>query len=405
MKKALIYIMCGVLICAVVIYLFSLRTSDKKEISTYISLNKKDKNPYGAFVFHECLKKFFPKAAFKINYSPPGDVKIFGDNKPDQLYVILQPEFQPNSYEVDDLITFIDRGNNIFISTFYISSELYRFLNARVQTKNYTYFPYGSYDSDTMNVRLSAPPFVEKTDYRYPGISIESYFKDTDSSISKIIGYADDGAPNFIHLKKGNGNLYIHLSPMSFSNYFLLYNDNIQYFEKVFSQFPTGTPLVIWDEYFRTPHSRSGDRGWFNAVMKNPYFRAGVLTALVLLLVYALTEMRRKQRVIPIMEKPANDSLEFVKTMGLLYYERGDHTNLAQKMSAYFLEHVRSRYKIFAKKLDSGFVNELSYKSGVSKTLVENIVIQINRINNEGVFTDTELIALQNNMDEFYNKE
>ncbi len=91
--------------------------------------------------------------------------------------------------------------------------------------------------------------------------------------------------------------------------------------------------------------------------------------------------------------------------MGLLYYERGDHANLAQKMSAYFLEHVRSRYKIFAQTLDEDFVEELSYKSGVSESLIKDIVIQINRISNTGAYSDTELIALQKNIEAFHNNE
>jgi hypothetical protein len=407
LKKALPYILGALLVAVVAIYLSGIRMPKRKAVSTYISLNKRDKNPYGAYVFHESLKQFFPKAKFKINYNHPGDSKTFGDYIQDQLYIILQPSFNPDSYEVDDLITFIDRGNTVFISTFNINQELSRFVKAASLTKNYRYYPFGNYNGDTMQARLTMPPFMGPATYAYPGTLIEGSFKETDSTISQVIGSADNGAPNFIHLKKGNGHLYIHLSPMALTNYFLLYNNNMQYFEKIASLFPASTPLVIWDEYFSSNQSksRSQNRGWFNAIMQNPYFRTGVLTALLLILIYALTEMRRRQRVIPVIEKPKNDSLEFVKTIGLLYYERGDHTNLAHKLSTYFLEYVRSRYKIFAKDLDKNFIEELSYKSGVSESLVKDIVTQVSRINNEGVFTDTELIAFQNNIEAFYNKE
>ncbi|GAB3424859.1 hypothetical protein GCM10027516_26110 [Niabella aquatica] len=393
------------LVVVVAIYLSGMRMHKKKSISTYISLDKRDRNPYGAYVFHESLKQFFPKATFKINYSHPGDSRIFGDYASDQLYIILQPAFNPSSDEVDDLITFIDRGNNVFISTFNINQQLSRFVKASSQTKNYTLYPFGNYDSNTMQARLATPPFTGTSIYTYPGTLIEGSFNKTDSTISKVIGSADNDAPNFIHLKKGNGNLYIHLSPMALTNYFLLYGNNIQYFEKIASLFPARTPLVIWDEYFNSHQSQRRNRSWFNAIMQNPYFRAGILTALLLILMYVLTEMRRRQRVIPVIEKPKNDSLEFVKTIGLLYYERGDHTNLAHKLSTYFMEHVRNRYKIFAKDLDKNFIEALSYKSGVSVSLVKDIVTQISRINSEGVFTDTELIAFQNNIEAFYNKE
>ncbi|MCH5716782.1 hypothetical protein [Niabella hibiscisoli] len=83
----------------------------------------------------------------------------------------------------------------------------------------------------------------------------------------------------------------------------------------------------------------------------------------------------------------------------------GDHSNLAQKMSAYFMEHIRTRYKIFAQTTDQDFVKELSYKSGVSESLINDIVTQINRINKAALFSDTELIALQKNIEAFHNNE
>ncbi len=405
MGKTIRNIIISIIAGSVLFYLIS-ASRPKKEVSTYISFNKRDKNPYGAYVFYESLKRFFPGASFKINYSDPGDNKMFGDNVQGQLYVILRSHFEPDRYEVDDLITFIDRGNNVLISTFHINGELDRFVQALSQTRNYQFFPWGEEAKDTLTASLSSPPFVGNSSFTYPGASIEGYFKGTDSSISQIIGYGSNGQPNFIRLKKGEGHLYIHLSPMALTNYFLLYGNNIGYFEKMFSLMPAETPVVIWDEYFNSlSRDNSNNKGWFSAIMKNNYFRAGILTALLLILVYALTEIRRKQRAIPVIKKPTNDSLDFVKTMGLLYYERGDHYNLAQKLSAYFMEHVRSRYQLFSQKPDSYFIEELSYKSGVDKGLVSDIIKQVNRISAEGSYTDTELLAFHRNIDEFYNQE
>lgn len=405
MKKVLPYII-ALAVLAFVIYLVVANSNIKnRKVSTYITLNKRDKNPYGAFVFHESLKQFFPKATFKINYNYPGDSKVFGDKLSNRLYVIMQPQFYPQDYEIDDLISFIDEGNNVFISTFVYNEQVSRFTRAFVKTRHYSFYPFGSRGSDTMQTRLNPSFFKESNAYKYPGLLMESYFEKSDSNIAHILGWGDNGEPNLIHLKKGKGNLYIHLSPLALSNYFLLYDQNIQYFEKIFSLFPSTTPLVIWDEYFGRSHSRNNNKGWFKTIMKNNYFRSGILTALALLLIYTLTELRRRQRVIPVINSPTNDSLEFVKTMGLLYYERGDHGNLAQKMSAYFMEHVRSRYKIFAQTLDQDFVKELSYKSGVSESLIKDIVIQISRINNAEAYSDTELIALQKNIEAFHNNE
>lgn len=405
MKKLLPYII-GLLVLVLVIYVFVANNDQKnRDVSTRITLDKRDKNPYGAFVFHESLKKFFPNADFGINYNYPGDDQFFQDTLLNKLYVIHQAEFYPQDYEIDDLIAFIDQGNSVFISTFVYNEQLSRFTGAFARARNYRLYPLGSRASDTMRTILNSTFFNGTNAYTYPGLLMESFFEKTDGTISTILGWGDNGEPNLLHLKKGQGNLYIHLSPLSLSNYFLLYDKNIQYFEKIGSLFPASTPVVIWDEYFSRNRSRKNDKGWFSAIMKNDYFRAGILTALALLLIYTLTEFRRRQRVIPVMDRPKNDSLEFVKTMGLLYYERGDHTNLAHKMSAYFMEHIRSRYKIFTQNPDAEFITLLSYKSGVSESLIKDIVAQINRINNKAIFSDTELIALQKNIETFHNNE
>jgi len=234
---------------------------------------------------------------------------------------------------------------------------------------------------------------------------MDGQFNTMSPSIAKEIGNSHLGKPNLIRLKKGKGSLYVHLSPLVFSNYFMLYDNNIQYFENLFSIFPSNTSVVIWDEFFTPYRNEPTKADWFNAIMSNTYFRSGILLALLLLLIYAVSEMRRKQRIIPIIPKPENASLNFVRTVGLLYYEKGDHLNLARKMSAHFLDHVRSRYKLFSRDLNQEFAKELSYKSGVQDRIVLEIVRQLNQLQTEGIVSETDLIILQKNMENFYHNE
>jgi hypothetical protein len=55
---------------------------------------------------------------------------------------------------------------------------------------------------------------------------------------------------------------------------------------------------------------------------------------------------RRRQRVIPVVEKPKNKSLEFVQLIGTLYYHRHDNTDLVRKKIIYFAEELRRRWMI-----------------------------------------------------------
>jgi hypothetical protein len=120
-------------------------------------------------------------------------------------------------------------------------------------------------------------------------------------------------------------------------------------------------------------------------------FRWALVTAIATLLLYVLSAMRRSQRLIPFYAKPTNDSLDFVRTMGRLYYDRRDHHNLAKKMAALFSEHVRSRYKIVSNALDETFEEELYAKSNYNSEELKKIVAFIQYINSYDFITEQEL--------------
>jgi hypothetical protein len=122
------------------------------------------------------------------------------------------------------------------------------------------------------------------------------------------------------------------------------------------------------------------------------------------LLLYVLSAMRRRQRLIPFYPKPANDSLEFVRTIGRLYYERRDHYNLAKKMATFFSEHVRNRYKILQPALDEAALQELHIKSGYDYEELKKIAAFIAYLETDTFITEQELARFYQQLTLFYQK-
>jgi hypothetical protein len=120
------------------------------------------------------------------------------------------------------------------------------------------------------------------------------------------------------------------------------------------------------------------------------------------LLLWVLLNSRRKQRMIPLHPKPKNESLDFVKTMGRLYYQRRDHQNLANKMGMYFLEHVRTTYKLPTNTLDESFIESLHYKSGHSRGELNAIISFIQHLREDGSVNEDQLILFHNQVESFY---
>jgi hypothetical protein len=140
------------------------------------------------------------------------------------------------------------------------------------------------------------------------------------------------------------------------------------------------------------------------AFLQNDVLRwAFWLTVLLFVIIY-LFESKRKQRPIPVQKKVNNPSLDFVKTIGRLYYQRKDNKNLAQKISAHFLGHVRSRYNLNTSQLDSTFEEKLAFKSGYSLELLKEITEQIRSIDDSYEITNEELMTLHEKTDNFINK-
>ena len=229
-----------------------------------------------------------------------------------------------------------------------------------------------------------------------------------DSITTDVLGYNEKHRTNFVRLRAGKGNFYLHMEPLAFSNYFLLHKKNIDYYEKVLSVISPDVTKIVWDEYYllvkegsRPPRDR---QSWLSVLFHYPALKAALLTAILSLLVYVILEMRRKQRFIPVLKKPKNDSLDFVKTIGRLYYDKGDHKNLCRKMAAYFLEHVRSKYKLSTGLLDEEFINNLKFKSGGDETAIREIVSFVKYIDTAPVITSKQLTDFHKKLDSFYKE-
>lgn len=403
MKKGLSYILIALIVVAVITLFLVGRSGTQKKFDDRVTLNKKDKIPYGTYVAYQNLKSLFPAAEITTNKHDPG----YWDEEDDgQTYIIIAAQFSPDDYEMKQIISFLKKGNDVFISAAKVSYYVEKYLQCDVSYP--VGFEYLSIDdlADSMQLSIHTPGM--KQVYTYPGKNLGYSFHEIDTSTTSVLGYNDMGQPDFIHLKAGKGNLYLHLAPLAFSNYFLLHKNNIGYYQQAFSYLSPHTNKVVWDEYFVRKKKSDNEperKGLLSVLFRYPSLKWAFLTALFTLLLYVIIEMRRKQRQIPVVKPLKNDSLDFVKTIGRLYHDKGDHTNLAKKMAAYFLEHIRNRYKLSTNTLDDTFVRALHNKSGVDDEEIRKITYFINEMNaSASSITQDQLVYFHKQLESFYKK-
>lgn len=403
MKKRAPYIVLTVLLLAILLLVLNgwrQRVFDKR-----VTFDEKSKIPYGAYLTRSLLPLMFPGSDINSNYQSPADwYNVDSAKKGNQLFFLLTRQFNPSKMEMQNLVDFAKQGNYVFISTASMNGISKKLLGISVYSDSYNHL-YNIFD-DSVNTSLVKPAFIE-SQYFNPGFTFGTYFKSYDTSRCEIIGIDGQGAANFLKVNIGKGSIYLHSDPFLFANYFLLNADNKDYFEKSISLVPSSVRTIIWDNYYvykTETRAKQNQQSPLHTLLNYPSFRWAFYTALFLLILYLFLNLKRRQRLIPVFQKPTNDSLDFVKTIGRLYFEKQDHLNIAVKMAAYFLEHVRNKYLIATTELNDEFIEKLSGKSGYDKEKTRMVVQSVNTIQQAAELDEEQLDNYYNQFQQFYKQ-
>ena len=399
MKKALPYIVGALALVALVLLLLGAPRDSKPRFDERISLRQKDKIPYGTYAAQQLLSSLFPQAAITADKAEPGYWADLDTEDSNQLVILVAKSFNAETYELKKLAEFAQKGNYVFVIAHDISYTASAFFG--INDASGFFFQGGSEDS--LAVSLEPSSFSGRNRYEYPGKRYDSYHFSYDTARTVKLGHNNQGYPNFIAMQSGTGRLMLHLAPMAFTNYFILHKKNIEYFEKSMSLVPPTVNHVVWNEYYLSKRSSQPqpEPGIFSVLWDYPSFKWALLTAIITMGLFVMLEMRRRQRMIPAWSRPANDSLEFIRTMGRLYYEKGDHRNLAQKMAGHFMEHVRTRYKLNGGP-DEAFVQELSRRSGYAAHELQRIVTTIYLLQQDAIIEKYDLVSFYQQLESFY---
>ena len=384
----------------------------EKVMDERVTLKRTEKTPYGTYYAYEYLTVMFPEAEILIDKEPPREKNAFEQKVSDEIMekislykgktvtFVVSPKVVPDEQELDALMNFVYEGNTAFLSCYYVGDLLLKKLGLT------THYNDGWTDfEDSLKLDVLNPVSNEKVMYSYPGKRYDNFFVSYNENTTAILGRNRYGQPNFIKINfTDGGTIYLHLAPLSFSNFFLLHKNNKTYYDEALSYLPHDTKLITWGEYFRIKEESNGTGRAFSFMMKQPPLAAALWLLLLMFLLIFLFESKRKQKLVPIRLPLKNSSLDFVKTIGRLYFQRHDNKNLAAKMTAHFLDHVRSRYNMPTSNMDENFEKKLAYKSGIEFKLVHDLVYQSNYLHNQPTVSDADLIQYNQHLENFYKK-
>jgi len=355
-----------------------LESTKKKTINWFPSYAGYDKIPYGSFVFHEILKQKTIDGKLIDNQIPPFELMMDSTLKGTFFFINEHVNFGED--EGGKILDFVSRGNDLFIASEKIESFLLDTLGLDIEIVNDN----KNFDNlHTFNLRNSNLHAIEN--YSLEKSRDNYYFSKLDSttvvlgttSFVKEKSNFDTERPNFIGLPFGKGKIFLLTFPEAFTNLFLLKNNHKDYTAGVLSYIDFEKP-IIFDNYYK--NGKLYYESPMHVVLENNSLRWAYYLMLLGVLAYVLFQGKRKQRAIPVIEKPKNQSIAFVRTIAYQFFSEKNHSEIAKLKIAHFLNYVRVKLLIDLAYHQEGFAEILSQKTNFSIDKVQKLIDLIFRV-------------------------
>lgn len=224
---------------------------------------------------------------------------------------------------------------------------------------------------------------------------------DEKERIERIDTFAIKKVPTAVSVPYGKGEVIFVSSPLLFTNYGMLEGNTSVYIFRLMS-YLADLPVYRTEAYVKTDAMLVAEQSPFREFIKRPPLRWALYLALLGVVLFMIFTARRRQRVIPIISKPANRSLEFIQLIGTLYYQRKDHVDLVRKKFKLFAEELRKTAGV-----DISDVNTddreyllLAEKTGMNSDRLKKVIRQIRLVlHSEGNISVEEMRSLIDAMD------
>lgn len=243
-------------------------------------------------------------------------------------------------------------------------------------------------------------------DYKHDSLYVGDFtgfdtIVDEKERIERIDTFAIKKVPVAVSVPYGKGEVIFVSSPLLFTNYGMLEGNTFVYIFRLMS-YLADLPVYRTEAYVKTDAMLVAEQSPFREFIKRPPLRWALYLALLGVVLFMIFTARRRQRVIPIMSKPANRSLEFIQLIGTLYYQRKDHVDLVRKKFKLFAEELRKTAGV-----DISDVNTddreyllLAEKTGMNSDRLKKVIRQIRLVlHSEGNISVEEMRSLIDAMD------
>ncbi len=346
------------------------------------NFNTQSKDPYGLYVFNQELPHLLKDQKLtKTSLSP---YEYFLDNEQTTenktTYLFVENKSGLDDVSVKQLLKKVSNGADLIIA-----SESFYYGN--------------SYFLDTLrihlhNIKTNNLHFVNKksaTDTLKIKDEYNSFF-----TVKNPVNYTAIAKLNnnisFVSTQFGKGTIYISATPILLTNFYILNKEfNSKIFTEEFVSFIKNENVIWFDENYN-PNERESNNSIFNVILKYKSLRYAWYTLVIGLILFLIFYGKRKQRIVPIIEPVKNTTIEYIETVGNLYYQENNHTQLLNKQIKLALHFIRTEWKIVTQDINEDFKTKLQQKSLANSADINQFVNFITNFNAQKTYSQTDLI-------------
>lgn len=313
-----------------------------------------DKNPFGGFLAHALIDSTWSfigtssnNQSFNRWYTQREENEGIGR---DEVYIIMAEAVEAYEREATTLRRYIERGNTVLIVTDRLSEVLTETLNFQIKDErsSLSFLQRLRMTSTGVSLTDSLLPAHIRRSYEYfffPMANRAVLTKKADTSV--LVGVGQGQAENIWRLQIGRGQLIVAANASLVSNYFLSQKSNYQLLQALMSYFPAEPSAVTRDAfYYKYPYRQPEDYSVFQALLAIPPLRWAFWILVCMGILWVLSNLRRQQKMIPVLSPNVNSTVTFIQTIAQLYFNKQDHGNIARKITTHFTDHLRRNYYI-----------------------------------------------------------
>lgn len=295
-----------------------------------------DPNPYGAQLVDSLLSSSV-KQGYDVKFGDYEDA--FNDSSSlDKSVILVDMDFSPKILEM------LKRGQNVlWINNCYLSDSIAKVLDFDIYDFNLSPGYYGFNKQSgieiigKLHLKWKKDSIFDTNKYDLPDLGndnvtiVADIYNDTCKVKPLLISHMSDNKIYAATRNYGKGKLVVVCYPVLFTNYYALEPGGAELIMRLVSElgnaaivrYDNSEPEIYLDEEVES-------KSVLRFFLQNRSLRWAVYLTLLTIVLSLIFTARRKQRVIPEIKEPENQTLNMVKHIGLMYYRYHDNASLVR---------------------------------------------------------------------------